>query len=227
MSRLGWSRPLGLGVTLGIACLASTVAVMAQSRPRPFDSPEAAFDHLHQVARSPRCVNCHGMYRGDGQRIPTVGDAMTPHPMNITDAHNPPAARSLGLTCSSCHGTANSSTPGGPPGAPEQPLWQMPTRDNTQLPPDISKRQLCENWAAAIRETVNEERRRGAPPRPASKVFVHHVGHDKLIEWAFSPGEGRTPAPGGFPRLVEAAEKWAETLEDPKWCATLKGGRRP
>jgi hypothetical protein len=40
--------------------------------------------------------------------------------------------------------------------------------------------------------------------------LLHHLGEDTLVGWAWSPGVGRTPAPGtqaGFGQIMRA---WAE-----------------
>lgn len=232
-----WSRRwigVGFAVTIGYLSFAGTAATEPPAR--SFSSPEEAFDYLHQVARNPRCVNCHGMYRGDGQRVPTVGDGMTAHPMNITARHNPappcgpgenerPAALGA-LQCTSCHGIVNSPDPGGQPGASDDPLpWQMPTRRITRLRPDIPKRELCENWQAAIRESIEHEERCGRPRPTMAEFFLHHIGRDGLIAWAFRPGLGRSAAPGSLRDLIGAAEKWAPILSNPTWCRTMKEGR--
>jgi len=221
----GW---IGLGLAVTIACLGFAATTAAEARPRSFASPEEAFDYLHQVARNPRCVNCHGLYRGDGERIPTVGDAMAPHPMNVTARHNPNVPGSpLGTTCTSCHGTENAQTPGGPPGALDKPFpWQMPTRSITRLPPDVSKQNLCKTWRAAVQHSVDHREPCGDKvPRTAAEFFVCHIGGDALIGWAFAPGPGRTPAPGSLADLIRAAEKWAPMLADATWCDTIKERR--
>ena len=228
MSRLRSSRRRWVGVGLAtIACQALAVGAAAQPPTRSFSSPEEAFDYLHQVARSPRCVNCHGMYRGDGQRIPTVGDAMTPHPMNVTARHNPDGL-ALGIKCTSCHGTENSPEPGGPPGAADDcPEWQMPEDRRMTLARAMSKQHLCKQWQVATPVSLEHAKKCGKPvPSTVPEFFVHHLAQDRLIAWAFTPGDGREAAPGRLIDLVEAAKKWAPMLVNPTWCDTLTEGKR-
>jgi len=229
MSRVSaWSRRrfVGVGLAVTIGCLGSAATAATQPRPRTFATAEEAFDYLHQVARSPRCVNCHGMYRGDGQRIPTVGDAMDPHPMNVTARHNPDGP-SLGIKCTSCHGTENSPEPGGPPGVADRcPEWQMPMERGMTLARAISKKDLCKQWQAATPVSLEHAKKCGEQiPNTVPDFFVHHLERDRLIAWAFKPGEGREAAPGRLIDLVEAAKTWARKLTDPKWCDTLKEER--
>jgi hypothetical protein len=225
MSRVSASsRHRWLGGALAvIGCLGFAGTAATEPRARTFSTPDEAFDYLHQVARSPRCVNCHGMYRGDGQRIPTVGDAMDPHPMNVTAGHNPDRL-ALGIKCTSCHGTENSPEPGGPPGVADGcPEWQMPVDQRMTLDRAMSKKNLCKRWRAATPVSLEHLKKCGEPiPNTVTEFFVHHLEHDRLIAWAFKPGDGREAAPGRLIDLVAAAKKWAPMLTDPTWCDTLK-----
>lgn len=219
-------RFIGVGLAVTIVCLGSATTAATEPRTRTFSTPEEAFDYLHQVARNPRCVNCHGMDRGDGRRMPTVGDAMAPHPMNVTAQHNPDGL-ALGIKCTSCHGTQDSPEPGGPPGVADGcPEWQMPIRPMTVLWPAMTKRQLCAKWRDAVEQSLLRPPLCPGPrPKTARDFFVEHIERDHLIEWAFTRGPGREPAPGSFKQLKAAARMWAPTLEDPAWCESIKEER--
>ena len=41
-------------------------------------------------------------------------------------------------------------------------------------------------------------------------ALLHHIGEDTLVGWAWSPGSGRTPAPGTQARFGEIMRAWAD-----------------
>ena len=175
----------------------------------PPDAGPAAFARLHAVATHPRCVNCHGLV--DAPRAPRIGDAMEPHPMNITCAHNPvgrPGVRVLGaradcaprnadspgLVCTSCHGVTNRPEAGAPPGAHDKngtEPWQMPTHPRFALSPGMPQRTLCTQWftgfldRAGIKE--REYRETSQARDKLAEELALHFGSDPLIQWSFEP----------------------------------------
>ncbi len=78
-------------------CSIVTVARGAAADERLFRSGPEAFAYLHEVATHPRCVNCHGRAER-GRIVPTVGDAMVPHPMNVTARHVPATFQHVPVT---------------------------------------------------------------------------------------------------------------------------------
>jgi hypothetical protein len=40
---------------------------------------------------------------------------------------------------------------------------------------------------------------------------VEHMSHDSLVGWAWSPGTGRTPAPGTQAELAALLDAWVKT----------------
>jgi hypothetical protein len=42
-------------------------------------------------------------------------------------------------------------------------------------------------------------------------ALIHHVSEDSLVGWAWSPGAGRTPAPGTQAQFGELMKAWATT----------------
>ena len=226
MRRLGASSRRFLGIVIAIAGLG--VGREAGAQPASFADPESAFAYLHEVAKHPRCVNCHGAFRADRQRMPTIGEARpAPHPMNVTARVNVvPQGGPVGIKCTSCHGTENSREPGGPPGAASACAeWQMPTAPSMTLDRGISKRELCRRWQVGVRESFAHAGNCPTPkPRSVSEFFVHHIEHDGLIAWAFAPGPARAAAPGSLEQLKAAARVWAPALENEAWCQTLKDG---
>lgn len=184
-----------------------------------FPDGKTAFKHLHAVATHPRCVNCHGAMVG-GRHVPLVGDAMRPHPMNVSVQ-----ILALGYKCTSCHQKQNLPAPGSPPGAANDRmpgfLWQPPPATMI-IKPGITQRELCELWTDPVRNAGQTGTRGGLGDLPKfRKEFMHHVEDDPLIHWAFAPGNGRTPAPGNRETLVGAMDAWIRWLEAGNTCAGL------
>ena len=42
-------------------------------------------------------------------------------------------------------------------------------------------------------------------------AILNHVATDSLVKWGWSPGPGRTPAPGSNEALVALLKAWADT----------------
>jgi mono/diheme cytochrome c family protein len=181
-----------------------------------FDSPRDAFAYIYKVATHPRCVNCHGTGEGAASR-PLVGDAMEPHPMNVTISHNPP--QSLGIECGTCHGDRNLPERGTPPGASNTRMslaWQMPRDDAMRVWPILTARALSEGQKqAALCRTWN----RFLTTRGQAE-FRHHIADDPLIEWALTPSPARAAA-GEPRRLGEAVDTWIRWLGGGGSCDDL------
>lgn len=147
------------------------------------------FKEMAKVMLHPRCANCHPVTGG-----PTQGDDMHPH--------EPPIVRGAGMgapgmECSACHGTENvafatmqGSVPGAAPWllAPESMGWRGATP------------------AALCKQIKDPERNGGRTP----EALVAHNGRDHLVNWAWHPGEGRTPAPGDQATLGALTAAWVE-----------------
>jgi len=185
------------GVLLSVSSLASA---------QEFKSPEQAFLHLHSVAISPRCVNCHGKKLSDGRHVPTVGDNMQVHPMHVSSS-----IPQLGMNCTSCHQRKNFATPHLPPGAANDLmpsfLWHMP-HESMIIPSTITPRELCAKWLNP--ESNGIEIKRGGRNDMVlfKKQFERHVEADPLLHWAFSPGPGRKSAPGTKEMFISAMKTW-------------------
>jgi hypothetical protein len=149
----------------------------------------AIFVEASKVMMSPRCVNCHPA----GDR-PLQGEGAT------SRLHQPPVARgedgfgSVTLRCFSCHRDANFD-PGHMPGhahwhlAPASMAWQGKT-------------------PAEICAQVKDSARNGN--RTVAQI-VEHMSHDSLVGWAWTPGVGRTPAPGTQAQLAALLDEWMKT----------------
>jgi hypothetical protein len=147
----------------------------------------ALFNEAAKVLQHPRCMNCH-----PATERPTQTDFMRPHrPWVVRGADGHGAA---GLQCSTCHHRANfdhASVPGHPEWhlAPASMAWQGKTL-----------RQIC----AQIKDRARNGNRSLA-------ALLHHVSEDTLVGWAWSPGVGRTPAPGSQMEFGELMKAWIES----------------
>jgi hypothetical protein len=206
-SRMRTVRPVLMG--LGLSLLA--VASFAQEAPGPTpahgdgaappaQAPRAAspaqrkaaqeaFLDVYRVLQSPRCMNCHP--QGDA---PLQTDRHVPHAMNISRR-----SMEAGLPCSTCHQERISEAigvAGGPPGAPH---WQLPPRETPMIFQGRTPAQLCKQL--------------GDPVHTGGRSLaelLHHVQHDPLVLWGWSPGGNRTKPPLTHARFVAAFSTWVD-----------------
>lgn len=149
----------------------------------------ALFNEMAKVIQHPRCANCHPKSGG-----PTQGDDMRPHEPPVIRGAGMGAA---GMECITCHGDENvefASMEGSIPGAspwhlpPESMGWQGSTAA-----------EIC----AQIKDTELNGGR-------TLEDLVEHNGGDHLVNWAWNPGEGRTPAPGDQQTFGALTAAWVE-----------------
>ena len=146
----------------------------------------ALFQEAGKVLLHARCVNCHPA--GDS---PQQTDRMRLHqPMVVrgADGHGAPT-----LPCNTCHGPTNFD----PARVPGHAEWHLAPLSMAWEGRSLG--QICEQ--------IKDRARNGG--RDMTQL-LHHLGEDTLVGWAWSPGVGRTPAPGtqaGFGQLMRA---WAE-----------------
>ena len=149
----------------------------------------ALFGEISKVLLHPRCANCHPKSGG-----PTQGDDMRPHVPPVVREAGMGAA---GMECATCHGTENvtfASMEGSIPGAqpwllpPESMGWQGST-----------PAELCAQ--------IKDQDRNGGR---TLEDLVEHNSRDHLVNWAWNPGEGRTPAPGDQATLGALTAAWVE-----------------
>ena len=183
-------------------------------------SAENAFTYLFEVAKHPRCANCHGVVE-NGIHKPTVGEFRVNHPMNITAANNvvltvkdhhfvevPNAA----MNCRSCHQDDNQNELGMPPGAANDNMpgfvWHMPPA-TMAVARDITAKALCEQWLDPVRNSHLVYRGGRDDLKTFRAEFLdHHAKVDPLILWSWEPGIGREPAPGTNKDFVKALDIW-------------------
>jgi hypothetical protein len=162
---------------------ASSFGAIADPRARSI----ALFEEAGKVLQHPRCVNCH-----PANARPTQTDRMQPHrPLVVrgVDGHGVP-----GLDCSACHHGANYD----PARVPGHPGWRL-------APASMA-------WEGrslgAICRQIQDPARNGGRDMAA---LLRHAAEDSLVGWAWSPGAGRTPAPGTQAAFGALMRAWADT----------------
>jgi hypothetical protein len=153
----------------------------------PGSDDGALFTALVPVLRHPRCMNCHS--QGD---YPRQGDDGHPHAMNVRrgpDGHGVTAEK-----CSTCHQDHNLAGAHLPPGAPN---WGLPPASTPMIWQGLTDAQICES----IKDRKQNRNRN-------LDQLVEHFTEDKLVMWAWNPGEGRTPVPMPRDEFSAKVKQW-------------------
>jgi hypothetical protein len=151
------------------------------------DRSRALFLEASRVMLHPRCANCHPS--GDS---PLQGDESV--------LHDPPVDRGAddrglpALRCDSCHQDQNLEL-ARVPGAPH---WHLAPRSMAWVG----------HSPGAICAQLKDPARNGGRTLAA---IADHAAHDALVGWAWTPGHGRTPAPGSQARFGALVDAWAKT----------------
>jgi hypothetical protein len=183
--------------SLSISTLVAYAVAEAQSdglaAPESFDSISdptkrsvALFTELGKVLTHPRCVNCHPA----GDR-PRQGDEGRPHQPPVV--RGPDGHGLASLRCPVCHQQANFE-PGRVPGHPE---WHLAPREMAWEGKTLGE--ICVQ--------IKDRKRNG---NRSLEELIHHIGEDTLVGWAWSPGYGRSPAPGTQQRAGALVAAWAK-----------------
>ena len=150
----------------------------------------ALFQEAGKVITSPRCANCHPADR------PAQGDDRHPHMPVVARG---PDGHGEGLACQSCH-TAKNVWAGGTHivTVPGNPKWGLAPREMAWQGKALGE--ICNQ--------IKDPARNGG----RSLAQIHeHMAHDELVAWAWSPGEGRTPAPGTQAQFGELIQAWIDS----------------
>ena len=161
---------------------AASFAGIADPRARSI----ALFEEAAKVLTHPRCANCH-----PSSDRPLQTDNMRPHqPLVVrgADGHGAP-----GMACSTCHGNANYD----PARVPGHPQWHLAPLSMAWEGRSIG--QICEQ--------IKDPARNGGRDMAA---LLHHMAEDSLVGWGWSPGAGRTPAPGTQADFGAHLRAWAD-----------------
>jgi hypothetical protein len=186
----------------GLAVMAAGWSVSAEAPPRPEALKPASafagiaderqrslalFKEAGRVIQHPRCVNCHPA----GDR-PMQGDDGHPHMPMVSRGED--GLGKIGMRCNSCHGPANFD----PARVPGHPQWHV-------APIEMA-------WAgkslAEICTQLKDPKRNGGK---SMAELVEHMAEDSLVGWGWTPGKGRTPAPGTQAVFGELIKAWADS----------------
>lgn len=147
----------------------------------------ALFGEIGKVLTSPRCMNCHS-----ANDRPRQGDGGRPHQPPVfrgADGMGLPALR-----CPICHQKGNfdpARMPGHDPWAmaPREMVWEGKTLGEIC----VQMKDPARNGGMSVAD------------------LVHHIGDDTLVGWAWTPGVGRTPAPGTQRDAKALVQAWVDT----------------
>lgn len=158
----------------------------------------AAWQLFYEVASHPRCSNCHvGADNRPMWSGPSYGRTR-PHGMNINAGDSRIGAEAL--PCASCHTTlsapddAANAVPHTPPRVAQ--VWALPPVEAAWF--GKSSPEICNQ--------LKDPERNGN--RTIAEVAIH-LGHDRVLRWAWAPGGNRQPAPHSLDAATDALMKWA------------------
>jgi hypothetical protein len=147
----------------------------------------ALFEEAGKVLQSPRCVNCHPA--GDRPRQTDGRRLHIPLVVRGKDGFGAP-----GMRCNTCHHDNNFD----PAGIPGNDHWHLAPASMTWEGRSLA--QICEQLKDPARNGNRD-----------IAAIAEHVITDTLVKWAWSPGGGRTPAPGTNAQFGELLRAWADT----------------
>jgi len=190
-------RPFLAGATLilAVSIVAGLVQSVAAAEPPSKNRTDAApanrdgslFTAFVSVLRHPRCMNCHST--GD---FPRQGDDGHPHAMDVrrgAEGHGVTAEK-----CSTCHQDHNLDGAHLPPGAAN---WGLPPASVPMIWQGLTDGQICQS----IKDPKRNKNRN-------LDQLVEHLTEDKLVMWAWNPGEGRTPVPMSHDEFAAKVKQW-------------------
>jgi hypothetical protein len=158
-----------------------------RNAPAPAGRDGSLFTAFVPVLRHPRCMNCHST--GD---FPRQGDDGHPHAMDVRRG-----TAGDGVTaekCSTCHQDHNLDGAHLPPGAPN---WGLPSASTPMIWQGLTDAQICQS----IKDPKQNRNRN-------LDQLVEHLTEDKLVMWAWNPGEGRTAIPMPHDEFAAKVKQW-------------------
>ncbi len=186
-------------VTLGFTAAVVLVGALTYHHVRTVDAAEpadadaavsrAAFLEAYKVFVHPRCMNCHPA----GDR-PLQGDDGHPHAQNVN--RGPSGRGKYALKCANCHQDENLPGENMPPGNPN---WHL-------LPPETPMVFQGRSPAELARQLKNPKQNGGK----TLEQLIHHVAHDSLVLWGWTPGAGRTKPPLTHEEFVRNMRAWVD-----------------
>lgn len=99
------------------------------------------------------------------------------------------------MRCANCHQESNAVTPHAPPGAEG---WRMPSASTPLAWQGLTTGQLCR----ALKDP-------GTNGGRSLNDLVEHAASDKIVNWGWNPGIGRSIPPLSHSVFVERVKQWA------------------
>jgi hypothetical protein len=152
-------------------------------------SARAAFLEVYRVLMHPRCMNCHPS--GD---MPLQGDDSHVHLQNVKRGED--GKGKYALKCANCHQDTNLPGENLPPG---NPTWQLPRKDMPLVFQGKSPRELADQ--------LKDPKRNGGR---TLEQLLEHVTHDKLVQWGWEPGDGRTKPLLSHDEFAQKFREWVD-----------------
>jgi hypothetical protein len=149
----------------------------------------SAFLDVAAVLRSPRCINCHVP-----SDHPLQGDDNHIHIMKVVRGADGAGGNPV-MRCANCHQETNAAALHAPPGVPG---WRMPSAATPMAWEGLTTNQLCR----AVKEPATNGHK-------SLNDLIEHVTSDKLVNWGWNPGVGRSLPPLSHQQFVDAFKKWA------------------
>lgn len=149
----------------------------------PGERSLALFDEVGKVILHPRCVNCHP----NGDR-PLQGVGLPHQPLVV---RGPDGRGAPGLPCSSCHGSENFE------GVPGREDWHLAPQQMAWLGKSLG--QICEQ--------IKDPQRNGGK---SMAQLAHHMAHDHLVAYGWSPPDHLAPVPGNQVLFAELFQAWID-----------------
>ena len=113
------------------------------------------------------------------------------HIMNVQRGDHDHGA--VAMNCVACHGTEN-NVASNVPGAPN---WALAPRDMAWQ--GLTPSKLCRTLKASIKKH-----------NMSMEAFIKHNSSDKLVAWAWNPGEGREKPPISQADFGNLVKEWAD-----------------
>jgi mono/diheme cytochrome c family protein len=179
------------------AALAATATLSVRPDPAAIAQPaekddagaRAAFRDVYKVLMHPRCMNCHPA--GDS---PLQGDDRHQHVQNVKRGAD--GKGKYALKCANCHQDTNLPGANMPPG---NPTWHLPPKGMPLVFQGKAPRELADQ--------LKDPNRNGGK---TLEQLVEHVTNDKLVQWGWEPGDGRTKPPLSYEEFVKKFREWVE-----------------
>ena|SRR5215469_2742560 len=195
------TKPLNIVIDVALILIGSVVlfAIMPKvgssatrgSSPAGNDAASLrAFSVVTSVLTSPRCLNCH--VAGDS---PLQGDAGTIHNMNVK--RGPDGRGTPAMHCTNCHQDENSIQVHAPPGRPD---WRMPPASMRMGWQGLSVGEIC--------RSLKDPAKNGGR---TTAQLIEHVRDDRIVNWGWDPGPGRSLPPVSHEEFVGQVTEWVQT----------------